>query len=99
MYTIDTLTYKMDLMDDLKVAGKPDTVRIRIVVSLNEETELGVLYFEKAKKTFNRKPVSMNAWACVDAKVEGLYVHGGDNITPKDIVNKCQQLISSSSIG
>ncbi len=67
--------------------------RIRIVVSLNEEVELGALYFEKAKKTFQRKPVSMNSWACVDAKVEGLYVHGGETITPKDIVNKCQQLI------
>ena len=89
MYTIDTLTYKMDLIEE---------GRIRIIVSLNEETELGVLYFEKAKKTFQRKPISMNAWACVDAKVEGLYVHGGDDITPKDIVAKCQQLISSSSM-
>jgi len=90
MYTIDTLTYKMDLIEE---------GRIRIVVSLNEEVELGALYFEKAKKSFVRKPISMDAWACVDAKVEGLYVHGGDEITPKDIVNKCQQLISSSSIG
>jgi hypothetical protein len=67
--------------------------RIRVTVHLNEEVELGALYFERAKKTFQRKPVSMNAWACVDAKVEGLYVHGGEEITPKDIVNKCQQLI------
>jgi len=89
MYTIDTLTYKMDLIEE---------GRIRIVVSLNEETELGALYFEKAKKSFVRKPISMDAWACVDAKVEGLYVHGGDDITPKDIVNKCQQLISSWSM-
>jgi hypothetical protein len=37
----------------------------------------------------------MNAWACVDAKVEGLYIYGGDNITPKDIVGKCQVIISS----
>lgn len=84
MYTIDTLTYKMDQIEE---------GRIRITVHLNEEVELGALYFEKAKKTFQRKPVSMNAWACVDAKVEGLYVHGGESITPKDIVNKCQQLI------
>ena len=84
MYTIDTLTYKMDLIQ---------VGRIRITVHLNEEVELGALYFERAKRTFQRKPVSMNAWACVDAKVEGLYVHGGEEITPKDIVNKCQQLI------
>jgi hypothetical protein len=67
--------------------------RIRIVVLLNEEVELGVLYFERAKKSFNRKPIGMNAWGCVDAKVEGLYVYGGDEITPKDIVAKCQSLI------
>lgn len=84
MYTIDTLTYNMDLIEE---------GRIRVTVHLNEEVELGALYFERAKRTFQRKPVSMNAWACVDAKVEGLYVHGGEEITPKDIVNKCQQLI------
>ena len=89
MYTIDTLTYKMDLIEE---------GRIRITVHLNEEVELGALYFEKAKRSFNRKPVSMDAWACVDAKVEGLYVHGGDEITPKDIVAKCQSLISSWSM-
>jgi hypothetical protein len=83
-YTVDTLTYQMDQIEE---------GRIRIVVLLNEETELGVLYFERAKKSFNRKPIGMNAWGCVDAKVEGLYVYGGDEITPKDIVAKCQSLI------
>lgn len=81
---VDTLSYDLTHLDGDK---------IRIVVSLNEEVELGTLYFEKAKKTFQRKPIGMNAWACVDAKIEGLYVYGGDNITPKDIVAKCQQLI------
>lgn len=85
--TVDTLSYDLTQMDEDK---------IRIVVSLNEEVELGTLYFERAKKSFQRKPIGMNAWACVDAKVEGLYVHGGDNITPKDIVSKCQSIISSS---
>jgi hemolysin-activating ACP:hemolysin acyltransferase len=85
--TVDTLSYDLTQMEQDK---------IRIVVSLNEEVELGTLYFERAKKSFQRKPIGMNAWACVDAKVEGLYVHGGDNITPKDIVSKCQTLISSS---
>jgi hypothetical protein len=83
---VDTLSYDLTHLDGDK---------IRIVVSLNEEVELGTLYFERAKKTFQRKPIGMNAWACVDAKVEGLYVYGGDNITPKDIVGKCQSLISS----
>jgi hemolysin-activating ACP:hemolysin acyltransferase len=83
-YTVDTLTYQMDQIEE---------GRIRIVVSLNGEIELGSLYFEKVKKTFHRKPIGMNSWACIDAKVEGLYVYGGDNITPKDIVAKCQDLI------
>jgi hypothetical protein len=83
---VDTLSYDLTHLDGDK---------IRIVVSLNEEVELGTLYFERAKKTFQRKPIGMDAWACVDAKVEGLYVYGGDNITPKDIVAKCQSLISS----
>lgn len=90
--SVDNLEYRMDVIEE---------GRIRITVHLNEGddksssvgVELGSLYFERAKKSFNRKPVGMNMWACVDAKVEGLYVYGGDNITPKDIVNKCQQII------
>ena len=69
--------------------------RIRIVVSLNEEVELGTLYFEKAKKTFQRKPIGMDGWACVEAKVEGLY-QKEESITPKDIVQKCQDLIKEN---
>ena len=87
-YTVDTLSYDFSEIEE---------GRIRIVVSLNDEVELGTLYFERAKKMFQRKPIGMDAWACVDAKIEGLYVVGGDNITPKDIVAKCQSLISSWS--
>lgn len=83
-YSIDTLTYDINVLRE----GV-----IRIVVSINNETELGSLYFEKAKKSFQRKPIGMDSWACVDAKVEGLYVYGGEQITPKDIVRKCQDLI------
>jgi hypothetical protein len=66
--------------------------RIRIVVSLNEDVELGTLYFEKVKRGFTNKPLSMNSWACVDAKIEGLYQQG-ESITPKEIVAHCQELI------
>ena len=85
MITIQDLTYDIFQLDDMKM---------RIVISLYEK-ELGTLYFEKAKRAFTNKPVGMNSWACVDAKVEGLYVVGGEDITPKDIVAKCQGLISS----
>ena len=82
--TVDTLSYTMDQIE---------VGRIRVVISLKDNIELGTLYFEKAKRIFQRKPIGMDAWACVDAKIEGLYVHGGEHITPKDIVRKCQQLI------
>ena len=87
--TVDTLSYTMDVIEE---------GRIRMVISLNEEVELGTLYFEKAKKSFQRKPVGMNGWACVEAKIEGLYVHGGEHITPKDMVRKCQDLIKGAGL-
>ena len=77
------LTYGLTVIEDN---------RIRIVVSLNDNIELGTLYFEKVKRGFTNKPLSMNAWACVDAKIEGLYQQG-ESITPKEIVAKCQELI------
>jgi hypothetical protein len=67
---------------------------IRVVISDNNVNQKGVLYFEKVKVGFNRKPISMNSWACVDAKIEGLYDMGGD-FSSLDILNKCQELISS----
>ena len=85
--TVDTLSYTMDVIEE---------GRIRMVVSLNEDIELGTLYFEKAKKTFQRKPIGMDAWACVDAKIEGLYEMVGETITPKDIIGKCQDLIKEA---
>ena len=66
--------------------------RIRITIS-DDDKEVGTLYFEKAKLNFTNKPLSMGSWACVDAKIEGLYEIGGESITPKDIVKKCQDLI------
>ena len=93
--TVDTLSYTMDVIDgdDTSSSG---VGRIRMVISLKDQVELGTLYFERAKKTFQRKPIGMNGWACVDAKIEGLYVHGGEHITPKDMVRKCQDLIKQA---
>lgn len=67
--------------------------RCRIVVSYEDIKELGTLYFEPPKKKWSTKPIMDMKWACVDAKVEGLYEWGGENLTPKDIVSKCQDLI------
>ena len=83
---IEDLTYDLFQLDD---------ERVRIVISLYEK-ELGTVYFERAKRSFMRKPISMDGWACIDAKVEGLYIAGGDKITPKDIVAHCQGLLRSA---
>jgi hypothetical protein len=77
------LTYNLTEME-------PDRLRITI---RQDNTELGSLYYERAKKTFNRKPIGMNAWGCVDAKIEGLYEANTD-ITPTEVMNKCQEVIN-----
>lgn len=79
------LTYNLTEME-------PDRLRITI---RQDNTELGLLYYERAKKTFQRKPIGMNAWGCVDAKIEGLYEANTD-ITPTEVMNKCQELIRES---
>ena len=78
--------YKMDVIEE---------GIIRFIISFNEE-EMGSLYFEKAKKTFHRKPVSMDAWVCVDSKIERLYEVSNYDITPKEIVERCQQIIKKT---
>ena len=76
--------YKMDKMED----------RIRFIISFKEQ-EVGSLYFEKAKRGFNRKPIGMDAWVCVDAKIEKLYEVSDYEITPKEIVETCQKMIKA----
>ena len=76
--------YKMDKMEE----------RIRFIISFKEQ-EVGSLYFEKAKKGFTNKPLSMDAWVCVDAKIERLYEVSGYEITPKEIVETCQKMIKA----
>lgn len=83
-YNMDNLIFNMEKVDD----------RIVITITDKEENHKGILYFERVKAGFNRKPISMNSWACVDAKTEGLYEMGGE-FTSLDILNKCQELIRS----
>ena len=84
-HTVDNLSYSLTPLEE----GK-----LRIVINKGDQ-ELGSLYYERAKKTFNRKPIGMNAWGCVDAKIEGLY-EAEENITPTEVMNKCQELIRES---
>lgn len=84
---MDNLIFNLDRMDETK---------IRVVISDMNLNQKGVLYFEKVKVGFNRKPISMNSWACIDAKIEGLYDMGGD-YSSLDILNKCQLLLKELS--
>ena len=76
--------YTMDRMEE----------RIRFIISFKDE-EVGSLYFEKAKRGFVNKPVSMDAWVCVDAKIERLYEVSDYEIFPKEIVEVCQKMIKA----
>ena len=68
-----------------------DSERIRVEVYYKVSEMLkefkGMMYYERAKKTFNRKPVGLDAWLCVDARVEGLYTKD-KAITPAQIVTE-----------
>ena len=68
--------------------------RIRVTIT-KEGKEAGSLYFEKAKKGFANKPLSMGSWACIDAKIEDDTIFS-ETLTPKDIVNECQELIKEN---
>jgi hypothetical protein len=80
---MDRLRFNADKMEDNK---------IRITITDKDDNQKGLLYFEKVKVGFIKKPISMNSWACIDAKVEGLYEMGGD-YTSLDILNRCQEII------
>lgn len=66
-----------------------DKGRVRIIIYVDGE-EAGVMYYEIAKRGFSTKPVSMNKWACVDAKITKLYDMVED-MTPKKIMDMCQE--------
>ena len=85
--TMDNLSFNITQLDEGRIS-----VEVQFKVEELIIETLGILYFEKAKKSFNRKPVGMNQWICVDAKVEGLYTKD-EGITPKQIVARCYDLI------
>lgn len=82
IYNMEDLIFNLNTMDD----------KIVITITDNGHNHKGILYFERVKAGFNRKPISMNSWACVDARTEGLYDMGGE-YTSLDILNHCQSII------
>ena len=88
---MDKLTYDISVIT-------PERVRVEVLFKMGDISEsLGILYFEKAKRGFVRKPIGLNAWACVDAKVEGLYMKD-ESITPTEIIAECRRLIESRGL-
>jgi len=87
--TMKDLVYEIQKIDDRL------SVEVYFKMGENLKEFLGILYFEKAKKAFQRKPIGMDAWACVDAKVEGLYTKDG-GITPKQIVKEAYEKIKEA---
>ena len=76
----------------------PDRISVEVLFNIGKLTEsLGILYFEKAKRGYVRKPIGLNAWACVDAKVEGLYTKD-ESITPAQIIEECRKRITQSGL-
>lgn len=76
----------------------PERISVEVLFKVGELTEsLGILYFEKAKRGYVRKPIGLNAWACVDAKVEGLYTKD-ESITPAQIISECRNRIIASGL-
>ena len=67
--------------------------RIRIDLYTKEGgTFLGMLYYERAKNGFLRKPIGLKKMACVDAKIETLF-NLFPQVEPKDVLDFCQSLL------
>ena len=76
----------------------PDRISVEVLFNIGKLTEsLGILYFEKAKRGYVRKPIGLNSWACVDAKVEGLYTKD-ESITPAQIISECRNRITAAGL-
>jgi hypothetical protein len=87
--TMDKLSFDITLIT-------PDRISVEVSFKLGDLREhLGILYFEKAKTGFVRKPIGLKA--CVDAKVEGLYTKD-ESITPTQIIEKCRELIRGAGL-
>jgi hypothetical protein len=56
--------------------------KIRIELYSNEGKFYGILYYERVKRGFTNKPVSLNKWTCVDATIQTQTYEDFPTITP-----------------
>ena len=71
--------------------------RISVIIFVDGKDK-GVIHFERSKVGFVRKPVGMNRWVCVDARLWGLYDELED-VSPKDIMELCRREIEKKMGG
>lgn len=67
--------------------------RVSVEITLLGDITLAILYYENPKSGWSNKPIMPDRWRCVDAKVEGLYVHGGESLTPRDLMEWAQEMV------
>lgn len=70
--TMEILSPKVEWMTE-------DRIRVEIFC---DGHYYGVLYYEKAKRGFNLKPI-MGGWVCVDAKIQEALYKTYSNLEPK----------------
>ena len=67
--------------------------KVSVEITILNEVSLGILYYENPKFGWSKKPIMPTRWRCVDAKLEGLYVWGGESLTPRDLMEWAQQRV------
>ena len=82
----------MDILKELKAdITMLSEDKVSVEIMLLNEVSLGVLYYERPKKGWTSKPIMPTKWRCVDAKVEGVYQHKGESITPTELMRWAQE--------
>jgi hypothetical protein len=82
----------MDFITPVIVELENNRIRIDLY-SKEGGTFLGMLYYERAKNGFLRKPIGLKKMACVDAKIETLF-NLFPQVEPKDVLDYCQSILS-----
>jgi hypothetical protein len=90
--TIILYVPSMDFITPVIVELENNRIRIDLY-SKEGGTFLGMLYYERAKNGFLRKPIGLKKMACVDAKIETLF-NLFPQVEPKDVLDYCQSLLS-----
>ena len=80
--------YLWDMENFIYIIQELSKERVCVEV-MDEGKTFGLLYFEKPKKSWVRKPVMSSRWGLVDAKIEGEY----KDTTPKELTSYCQELL------